>query len=121
MIRDVPLRSIPIVDPQTSLQEAIQAMEEEPLKTIALVNEQMYMGLFNAEALEPGLIPSGADYALLSVGPYIHPTRVVAEGDSMIDTILASAVRKDQEIIPVLNNRVFRGVVTRADLQNALI
>ena len=118
-LRDIPLRAIPIVDPQTSLEEAIQLMEAEPLRTIALVNEEMYLGLFNADALEPGLIPPGADYALLSVGPYIHPTRVVAAWDTPVEIALSAALRKNQEVIPILNNRVLRGVVTLADLQNA--
>lgn len=118
-LRDVPLRSLPVVGPETFLDEAIRELENEPLRAVALVNEQMYMGLFTEDALLPGLIPPGADYSTLAVGPYIHPVRVVAEWDSPIEPLLAAALRKNQKIIPVLNNRVFRGVVTINDLQNA--
>jgi CBS domain-containing protein len=118
-LRDVPLRSIPIVGPETFLDEAVRELENEPLRAVALVNGQMYMGLFTEDALLPGLIPPGADYSTLAVGPYIHPARVVAEWDSPVETILAAALRKNQQIIPVLNNRVFHGVVTVEDLENA--
>ncbi|MEI6431005.1 MAG: CBS domain-containing protein [bacterium] len=117
-LRDATLRALPIIGPETFLDEAIQELKEEPLRAVALVNEQQYMGMFTEEDLLPGLIPQDGDYSTLAVGPYIHPTRVVAEMDSPVEAILSAALRKGQNLIPVLNNRIFCGVVTVADLQN---
>lgn len=118
-LHEIPLRSIPIVGPETFLDEAIRQLEDEPLRAVALVNEQQFMGLFTDDDLLPGLIPPGADLSLLAVGPYIHPVRVIAEWNASIETVLAAAVRKNQALVPVVQNRVFRGVVTREDLQAA--
>lgn len=118
-IGEMELRSIPVVEPQTTLDEVIRLMDGEPLRTVALVGDEMYMGIFNDEALESELIPRGADRSLLTVGPYVHPSRVIADRDMPIDTVLAQAIRKNQTIVPVLDNRIFVGVVTRGDLETA--
>jgi CBS domain-containing protein len=118
-LRDVPVREVPVVEPQTPLDEVVRLMEAEPLRTVALVGDQMYMGLFNDDALESELIPTGADLSLLTVGPYVHPSRVIGEPDMPVDVVLALMTRKHQDVIPVIDNVTFRGVVTRQDLEAA--
>jgi CBS domain-containing protein len=71
MISDVPLRQVPIVEPSTTLAEVVELMEGEPLRTVALVGDEMYMGIFNDGALESNLIPANSDLSLLQVGPYV--------------------------------------------------
>lgn len=119
-IGEIPLRQVPVVEPQTTLDEVIRLMEAEPLRTVALVGDEMYMGIFNDEALNSELIPKGADLSLLTVGPYVHPARVVAAKESPAEVVLAQMVRKNQTVVPVLDNRIFVGVVTREDVEAAL-
>jgi CBS domain-containing protein len=120
-LRDVPTRPVPIVEPRTALDEAIRLMREEPLRMIALVGDGTYMGVFNERALDDSnLIPQGVDRSLLEVGPYIHPARVVGRSEMAVDEALALMVRRGLEVIPVVENNTFRGVVTREDLEQAL-
>jgi len=118
--RDIPVRTVPIVEPQTALDEAVRLMRESPARTVALVDDEEYMGLFTADALDSDLIPRGADLSLLSVGPYVHPARIIGRPDLLVEEALALMVRKGLDVIPVVDNNTFRGVVTREDLEKAL-
>ena len=119
-LRDVPVRTVPVVEPQTALDEAVRLMRESPVHTVALVDDEEYMGLFTPDALESDLIPRGADLSLLPIGPYVHPARVVGRPDLPVEEALALMVRKGLDVIPVVDNNTFRGVVTREDLEKAL-
>lgn len=110
-------RPVPVVEPSTSLDEVIRLMEEEPLGTVALVGDEQYMGIFNADALQSNLIPPGADLSTLQVGPYVHPVRVIGTPQTPADDALALMTRRGVDIIPVVRNRTFLGVVTRADVE----
>jgi CBS domain-containing protein len=119
-IGEIALHQVPVAEPQTTLDEVIRLMEAEPLRIVVLVGDEMYMGIFNDEAVNAELIPKGADLSLLTVGPYVHPSRVIAEKESPVDVVLAQMVRKNQTVVPVLDNRIFVGVVTREDLEAAV-
>ena len=116
-LRDIVLRQVPVVEPSASLAEVIALMEDEPLKTVVLVGDEMYMGVFNQAAIDADLIPKGEDLSLLQVGPYIHPSRVVGEFHMTVPDTLALMIRRSMDVIPVVDNRIYRGVVTQADLQ----
>jgi CBS domain-containing protein len=115
-LAQVPLRQVPVVAPDTTLDEVVRLMEEEPLHTVILVGDEMYFGLFNEEALNSNLIPPDSDLSLLQVGPYVHPARVIGQPDSPIAEVRALMDRKGVRVLPVLNNRIYQGVVTREDL-----
>lgn len=116
-LAEVPLRDVPVVEPSTSLAEVIYLLEHEPLRTVVLVGDEQYMGVFNEEALQPGLIPVGIDPATLGVGPYVHPQRVIGHPQRTVEETLAQMRRKRVEVIPVVDGTIYKGVVTRADLE----
>jgi CBS domain-containing protein len=120
-IQDMPLHTIPVVEPEAALDEVIALMQNEPFHTVALVGDEQYMGIFNEDALtDSALIPDGADRSLLAIGPYVHPSRVIAHPHHDIAEVLAAMQRRGLEVAPVVDNRTFKGVVTRADLEKAL-
>ncbi|MDX1931700.1 MAG: CBS domain-containing protein [Capsulimonadales bacterium] len=116
---DIPLRQIPIVEPSASLAEVIRLMEAEPLRTVALVGDEQFFGLFNDDSLAGDLIPPGEDLSLLQVGPYVHSTRVVGEPEMPTDTARALAERRKMTVIPIVENVSYRGVVTIDDLKTS--
>jgi CBS domain-containing protein len=111
-----PLRAVAVIGPQTALDEAIRLMEEEPLKTVVLVGDGTYMGIFN-DAARHDLVPPRADPATLAVGPYVHRARVIAHPDAPIGQVLSLMRRRGQEIAPVVDNNRYLGLVTREDLE----
>jgi CBS domain-containing protein len=115
-LREIPLRQVPVVEPSAALDEAIALMEADPLKTVVLVGDEQFMGVFNQEALESNLIPPGADLSLLQVGPYVHPSRVIGDFNSPVETVIAHMKRRGLDLIPVVENVTYRGMVTLADL-----
>ena len=120
-IQDMPLHTIPVVEPEAALDEVIALVQSHPLQTVALVSDEQYMGIFNEDALtDSALIPDDTDRSLLVVGPYVHPTRVIAHPTSDAAEILAAMHRRGLEVAPVVDNRTFIGVVTRADLEKAV-
>jgi CBS domain-containing protein len=119
-IRDVPLHSIPVVEPEAALDEVVDLAKREPLHAVALVNEGQYLGLFTLDVLGSELIPAGADLSLLAVGPYVHPARVVAHPDEDVRAVRDAMRRLHMDIAPVVANRTFLGAVTRADLDALL-
>lgn len=111
-LADVTLRTVPVVDPQDSLEDAIALMQADPLQTVVLVGDEMYMGILNAVMLESSLIPEGVDRATLQVGPYIRPTRPL-HPETTVAEALAALERKGVPALPVVAGNVYQGVVTR--------
>ena len=118
-LSEIPLREAPVVEPSTSLEEAIDLLQRSPLKTVVLVGDGMYMGVLNIDALQSGLIPAKADKSELQVGPYVHPQRVIGRPDSDLDDVLASVRRNHIDVIPVVSGTIYKGVLTREDLEIA--
>ena len=116
-LRDVPLRSVPVAEPQTALDETIRLLESDPLRTVVLVDDEAYMGIFDDAALRSELIPARADPAMLPVGPYASASHPVGHPDMTVDQALALLRRRDQSVLPVVANNIYQGVVTRADLE----
>lgn len=115
-LRDVPLRSVPVAEPQTALDEALRLLKSDPLQTVVLVGDEAYMGVFDAAALRSDLIPARVDPATLEVGPYAS-SHAVGHPEMTVDQALALMRRRDQDVLPVVENNIYRGVVTRADLE----
>jgi len=116
-LRDIPLRQVPVVNPETALSDVIEQMEADPLQTVILTDGAQYMGVFNRDALAANLIPPGADRALLTIGPYVHPARVIGRPDMTTEQALALMERRNLAVIPVVDRNRYVGVVTRADLE----
>lgn len=114
-LADVTLHTVPVVDPQSSLAEAIELLKADPLQTVVLVGDEMYMGILNAAMLESSLIPTDVDLATLQVGPYVRPTRPL-HPETTIEEARAVLERKGILALPVVAGNLYRGVVTRAEL-----
>lgn len=115
-LHQVPLRAVPVVEPQTALDEAIRLLEDEPLKTVVLVGDEMYLGVFNNAALHSDQIPRRVDRATLAVGPYaLTPSALHPE--TTVEHALALMQRRGEDTLPVVENNTFLGVVTRDDLE----
>ena len=118
LLRDVPLRSVPTTAPETALDEALRLMNDEPLKTVVLVGDGTYLGVFDAGAAESGGVPRDVDPATLAVGPYAYTPRVVGRPGTVVDAALLAALRRaGQDVLPVVRNNTFLGVVTREDVE----
>jgi CBS domain-containing protein len=115
-LADVTLHAVPVVDPQDSLADAISLMQADPLQTVVLVGDEMYMGILNAAMLESSLIPTDIDRATLQVGPYVRPTRPLRP-ETTIAEALAALERKGVPALPVVAGNVYQGVVTRDALK----
>jgi CBS domain-containing membrane protein len=116
-LADLTLREVPVVEPQTTLDEVHRLLNDEPLKTVVLVGDEMFFGVFNEDTLNSGLVPPGADPTTLQVGPYIHPTRALGNPTMPVADALALLQRRGLNVLPVVQNRTYLGVVTRADLE----
>ena len=114
-LTDVTLRRVPIIDPQSSLAEAIELLKADSLQTVVLVGDSMYLGMLNATMLESSLIPSGVDLSTLQVGPYVRPTRPL-HPETTVAEALAALERKGVLALPVVSGNVYQGVVTRGEL-----
>jgi CBS domain-containing protein len=114
-LADITLRSVPVVAPQDSLEDAIALMQTDPLQTVVLVGDEMYMGILNAAMLESSLIPTDVDRSTLQVGPYVRPTRPLSP-ETTTQEALAALERKGVPALPVVAGNVYQGVVTRAEL-----
>jgi len=115
-LADAPLRNAPVVEPSTTLDEVVRLMESDPLRTVALVGDGMYFGLFNDASLQGNLIPPDIDFSTLEVGPYIHSERVIGTPEMTIDNARALMDRRNVRVIPLVANRIFKGLITREDL-----
>ena len=117
-LRDVPLRPVPTAEPGTALDEALRLMNGDPLKTVVLVGDGTYLGVFDAGSEDSGGVPRDLDPATLAVGPYAYTPRVVGRPNTPVDqTLLAAMRRAGQDVLPVVRNNTFLGVVTREDLE----
>jgi len=115
ILRDLPLRSVPIVTPETSLQDALDQRNDDPLGTVVLIGDGMFLGVLDAESLAGG-IPAREDLSTLSVGPYAHHARVLAAPSTSVDDALALLNLRNRDVLPVVQGVRYKGVVTREDL-----
>ncbi len=116
-LRDLPLRSVPVVTPETSLQDSLDQMSDNPLGTVVLVGDGMFLGVLDAESLAGG-IPPGEDLSTLSVGPYAHHARVLAAPSTSVDDALTLLNLRNRDVLPVVQGVRYKGVLTREDLEN---
>jgi CBS domain-containing protein len=116
-LSEVPLRAVPVVEPQTALSEVYSLLDGEPLKTVVLVGDEMYMGVFNEELRASGQIPEDVDPSLLQVGPYALGLRFTGSPQMEATDALALMDRHQIAVLPVVTGNLYRGVVTRADLE----
>ena len=115
-LRDLPLHSVPVVTPEASLQDALDQLDGDPLRTVVLVGDGMFLGVLDEESLEGG-IPTGTDLATLSVGPYAHHARIVASPATTVEDALALLnLRRRRDVLPVVQGVRYKGVVTREDV-----
>jgi|GEM_PF-2399137 Predicted signal-transduction protein containing cAMP-binding and CBS domains len=116
-LSELTLRQVPVIEPQTALDEAIRLMEGEPLKTVVLVGDEQYMGIFDEAASRSDLIPRKVDKATLEVGPYAESLNTVGHPQMTTREALVLMDRRHLDVLPVVDNNTYLGVVTRADLQ----
>ncbi len=118
-LQEITLRTVPVVEPSTSLDEVVYLMENEPLNVVVLVGDEQYMGMFTPDALA-NLVPPGVKLSDLEVGPYVHPVRVIGTPDMEARDALELMGRKHQSVLPVVERRVnYLGVLTLADVASA--
>ena len=119
-IGDLTLRSVPVVEPSNALDETIALLRAEPLRTVVLVGDEQFMGIFNEDALTSNLIPVGANLSDLAVGPYVHPVRLTVNPATPVAFALVQMKHRNTVVLPVVRNgTVYMGVLTRGDLEKA--
>lgn len=114
-LKDLTLDTVPVVVPQTALDEVVRLLDETPIRTVVLVGDGMYFGVFNDAALSASLVPAGADLALLQVGPYVHPTRPLRI-EQTVEEAEAIFIHRGASALPVVSGNLYRGILTRSTL-----
>jgi CBS domain-containing protein len=112
------LQTVPVVSPQTSLAEVMELLEGSPLRMVVLVGDGMYFGTFNDRTVNSSLVPSGADPALLQVGPYVHPTKPLKPTTTVAEA-LASLAHRKLSALPVVSGNLYQGVITKSTLEKS--
>lgn len=115
-LSELPLREVPVVEPSTSLDEAIELLYAEPLHIVVLVGDGMYMGVLTEDALDSGLIPRGVDRSTMAVGPYVHPSRMVAQAGWTVEEAQEVARRRGVDVFPVISGNIYKGVLKLEDV-----
>lgn len=110
------MHTVPIVEPETSLAEAITLMEGEPLQIVVLVGDGQYLGVFTPDDRDSGRIPAGVNRADIAVGSYANGLRFVGSPDMTVSAANELMVRHGLTVLPVVAGRIFKGVVVPADL-----
>lgn len=116
LLRDISLRTVPVVEPRASLAEVIEMMEDEPLQTVVIVGDGMYFGVYTPADRDSGRIPAGTDRSGLEVGPYASGLRFVGAPDMTTGAARELMARHGLSVLPVVAGRIYKGVVTAEDL-----
>lgn len=116
LLRDIPLQTVPVVTPETSLSDVIALMEDEPLQTVVIVGDGMYLGVYTPADQISGRIPVGSNLDDLAVGPYASGLRFVGSPTMTIAEAQERMLKHELTVMPVVANRIYKGVVTLADL-----
>lgn len=116
LLRDIPLRTVPVVEPRANLADVIDMIEDEPLQTVVIVGDGMYFGVYTPADRDSGRIPAGADRTGLEVGPYASGLRFVGAPDMTTEAARELMMRHDLAVLPIVAGRIYKGVVTADDL-----
>jgi len=116
-LRNIPLHTVPVLHPSATLAEAERLATEEPLGVVVLVGDGQYMGVFSRADMETDLIPRGADHELLAVGPYASTPNQVGRPDMDVETALEEMDRRQVNVLPYVEGKIYRGLITRSVLE----
>jgi len=116
LLRDIVLHTVPVVEPEASLAEVITLMESEPLQTVVIVGDGMYLGVFTSDDRDSGRIPAGENRADLAVGPYASGLRFVGSPAMTVADARELIAKHNLLAMPVVAGRIYKGVVTSEDL-----
>ncbi|MBC8141363.1 MAG: CBS domain-containing protein [Armatimonadetes bacterium] len=116
LLRDIVLRTVPVVEPERSLADVLAMIAEESLQTVVIVGDGMYMGVFTPDDRDSGRIPAGVDRANLAVGSYANGLRFVGSPSMSVADARELIVKHNLRAMPVVAGRIYKGVVTPEDL-----
>lgn len=116
LLREIVLQEVPVVEPEASLAEVIAIMEAEPLQTVVIVGDGMYLGVFTPDDRDSGRIPPGVNRADLAVGSYASGLRFVGSPSMSVADARALLVKHGLRAMPVVAGRIYKGVVAAEDL-----
>ncbi len=116
LLTDVILHTVPVVEPERSLAEVISLMESEPLQTVVIVGDGMYLGVFTADDRDSGRIPAGENRAELAAGPYASGLRFVGSPSMTVANARELMIKHNLLAMPVVAGRIYKGVVIPEDL-----
>lgn len=116
LLRDLPLHTVPVVEPSAFLADVIAALHDEPLGIVVLVGDGQYMGVYTEGDENAGRVPANAPLDELAVGPYASGLRFVGAPNMPVSEARALMVRHNLRAMPVVANRIYKGVVAIEDV-----
>lgn len=119
-LRTLPLRLLPMLEPQATMEEAMALMETEPLRALVLIGDGQYMGLLTEETAKD-LLPADVPIGDLVIGPYVHPSAVVLAPETAIAEAFSVMRRRRMRLAPVVENVKFLGVLTFDDIERGIV
>jgi acetoin utilization protein AcuB len=128
--RDSMVTEVPLITPKTTVATALKLLREHRVPALPVMMEERLIGLVDEKSLLR-FTPSEATtldvYELreildrMTVGRLAIPSKVTVRPDDPLDQVAALMVAGDLDVLPVVSNGSFVGLLTRSGLLAAMI
>jgi tRNA nucleotidyltransferase (CCA-adding enzyme) len=106
------------VPPDTNLEQAHNVLTRYALNVVPVVEDGKVLGIIGTDIVEKGLHHGLKDQ---SVSQYMETRVKSLEASATLAEVEKAIVGQGQRLVPVMENGVLAGVITRTDLLNVLI
>jgi CBS domain-containing protein len=115
-VRDAMTPGVRSVAPSDSVTKAAQAMKEEDVGSLPVVEGERVVGIVTDRDIVVRAVAQGVDPQTLTIGDVASSDLVTVEPDDDLDEALAQMARHRIRRLPVVENGRLVGVVAQADV-----
>ena len=119
-VRDAMVREPPMLDASATAQEAGRLLVDPDARAVLVCEAGRLIGVVTRKTLVREIVAAGLDPAETEVGPIAEPPVFTLDATMQLDTAFHELEERDLERVPVVEDGMLVGVLSRAVVQRRL-
>ena len=120
LVRDAMVREPPTLDASATAQEAGRLLVDPDARAVLVCENGRLIGVVTRKTLVREVVAAGLDPAATEVGPISEPPVFTLDATMQLDTAFHQLEERDLERVPVVEDGMLVGVLSRAVVQRRL-
>ena len=119
-VRDAMVREPPMLDASATAQEAGRLLVDPDARAVLVCEAGRLIGVVTRKTLVREIVAAGLDTAETEVGPIAEPPVFTLDATMQLDRAFHELEERDLERVPVVEDGMLVGVLSRAVVQRRL-